>query len=115
MVAFFVAVPEYDLDMYVHEKSKCDPQISLEILRASLPVLENLDTWNNDSLFTALKTFGTEAGYKTGTVMWPIRTALSGVLATPGGATALAEILGKEETLCRIKDAIAKLESASGV
>ena len=114
MVAFFVEVPAYDVPMYHHEKSKCDPQISLEVLKASQPVLEALDAWDNDSLFEALKDFGKEAGFKTGTVMWPIRTALSGVPATPGGATALAEILGKEESLSRIQAGIAKLEMALG-
>jgi glutamyl-tRNA synthetase len=114
MVAFFVSVPDYDVNMYQHAKSKCDPAVSLEILKAVMPVLADLDAWDNDNLFEALKAFGQEKGHKTGTVMWPIRTALSGVLATPGGATALAEILGKAETLGRIKAGIEKLESALG-
>lgn len=114
MVAFFVEVPDYDVEMYHHAKSKCDPAISLAILKATRPVLEDLEVWDNDSLFTVLKDFGQEHGYKTGTVMWPIRTALSGVLATPGGATALAEILGKDETLKRMDAAIDKLERALG-
>jgi glutamyl-tRNA synthetase len=113
MVAFFVAVPEYDVAMYHHEKSKCDPTISLAILTAVEPLLAELETWDNDSLFQALKDFGKANGYKTGTVMWPIRTALSGVLATPGGATALAEILGKGETLQRIRAGIEKLEGGT--
>ena len=112
MVAFFVAVPEYDVSMYHHEKSKCDPVISLAILKAVEPLLAELETWDNDNLFQALKDFGKENGYKTGAVMWPIRTALSGVLATPGGATALAEILGKPETMRRIQAGIEKLEGA---
>jgi len=110
MVSFFSAVPEYDVAMYSHEKSKCDPQISLAVLKAVKPVMAALEDWDNDSLYQVLKEFGKENGYKTGTVMWPIRTALSGVLVTPGGATALAEILGKGETLKRIDDGINKLE-----
>lgn len=110
MVAFFAAVPDYVIAMYTHEKSKCDPMTSLAILKAVKPLLEEVDRWDNDSLFQVLKDFGIAQGYKTGTVMWPIRTALSGVLATPGGATALAEILGKAETLQRIEAGVAKLE-----
>jgi glutamyl-tRNA synthetase len=113
MVAFFVAVPEYDIAMYHHEKSKCDQEISLAILTAVEPLLAELETWDNDRLFQALKDFGNANGYKTGTVMWPIRTALSGVLATPGGATALAEIMGKAETLRRIRAGIEKLEGGT--
>jgi len=112
MVRFFVAVPEYDIEMYRHKKSKCDPEISLEILKAVKPILEDLKTWDNDNLYLVLKAFGKEHGYKTGTVMWPIRTALSGVMTTPGGATALAEVLGKEESLQRIQAGIDKLENA---
>jgi len=112
MVSFFVEVPDYDIELYRHKKSKCDPEISLKILRATLPVLESLTTWDNDHLFQSLKAFGKENGYKTGMVMWPIRTALSGIPATPGGATALAEVLGKDETLKRMQSAIEKLEKS---
>jgi glutamyl-tRNA synthetase len=76
-------------------------------------VLEELEVWDNDSLLQALKAFIQARGYKVGTVMWPIRTALSCVLVTPGGATELADILGKEETLRRIKAGIEKLENAA--
>ncbi len=112
MVEFFVEVPEYDIELYRHEKSKCDPEISVVILKETLPILEEIQAWDNDTLFTTLKDYGKAAGYKTGTVMWPIRTALSGVPATPGGATALAEVLGKAETLSRIQAGIEKLERA---
>ena len=111
MVAFFVEVPEYSIDLYTHKKSKSDPESSLEVLNAVQPILDNLSVWDNDSLYLALKDFAKEAGYKVGTVMWPIRTALSGVPTTPGGATALAEVLGKEETLRRIEAGIEKLSA----
>ena len=44
--------------------------------------------------------------------MWPIRTAVSGRQTTPAGATEIMEILGKEESLNRIRKGIAKLEQA---
>jgi glutamyl-tRNA synthetase len=114
MVAFFIRVPEYEIGLYTHAKSKSDPEISLQVLKAVLPILSDLAVWDNNSLYLALKAFAKEAGYKVGTVMWPIRTALSGVATTPGGATALAEVLGKEETLQRIKAGIEKLTAALG-
>jgi glutamyl-tRNA synthetase len=112
MVEFLISVPDYEIDLYEHEKSKCDPKISLEVLKAVHPVLESLETWDNDHLYATLKNFAKAYQYKTGTVMWPIRTALSGIPVTPGGATALAEVLGKQETLKRIKDGIEKLRNA---
>lgn len=112
MVAFFVAVPTYEIELYAHKKSKSDPESSLQVLKAVLPILSEISAWHNDALFAALKTFANENGYKVGTVMWPIRTALSGVPTTPGGATALAEVLGKAETLKRIEAGIEKLSAA---
>jgi glutamyl-tRNA synthetase len=112
MVGFLVEVPDYDVEMYRHKKSKCDPEISLTILKETRPVLRDLAIWDNQNLYLALKDFASEHAYKIGTVMWPIRTALSGVLTTPGGATALAEVIGKEETLRRIDAGIKKLQEA---
>ena len=62
-----------------------------------------------DALFEMLKAFAGEKGYKIGYVMWPLRTAVSGRQNTPGGATELMEVFGKEESLRRIREGIAKL------
>lgn len=112
MVSFFAEVPEYDIDMYRHKKSKCDPEVSLKVLKEVKPLLQDLKTWDNENLYLTLKSFAKNEGHKTGTVMWPIRTALSGVEVTPGGATALAEVLGRDETLRRIQVGVEKLQKA---
>ena len=108
-IDFFEAVPEYDVDMYTHKKMKTDPESSLRLLIEAKPVLEAAEAFDNDSLFETLKTFAAEHEYKTGFVMWPLRTAVSGKAATPGGATELMSLRGKDETLKRIDAAIAKL------
>ena len=108
-IDFFDEVPEYDIDMYTHKKMKTDPASSLKLLTEVKPVLEAADVFDNDSLFELLKGFAAEHEYKTGFVMWPLRTAVSGKAATPGGATELMSLLGKEETLKRIDAAIVKL------
>lgn len=108
-IDFFQEVPEYDIAMYTHKKMKTNAENSLALLQEVLPILSAQDDFTNDALFAALSAFGKEKGYKTGFVMWPIRTALSGKQMTPGGATELMEVLGKEESLKRIQDAIAKL------
>ena len=111
-IDFLAAVPEYDIAMYTHKKMKTNAENSLQLLKEVLPVLEAQEAFDNDSLFAALSAFGKEHEYKTGFVMWPLRTAVSGKQATPGGATELMSILGKDETLARIKAAITKLENA---
>ena len=112
LIDFFEELPEYSVDMYTHKKMKTNAENSLQLLKEVLPVLEAQEAFDNDSLFAALSAFGKEHEYKTGFVMWPLRTAVSGKQATPGGATELMSILGKDETLARIKAAIAKLENA---
>ena len=108
-IDFFEAVPEYSSEMYTHKKMKTNPENSLTLLTEVLPILEAQDNFDNDSLFEVLQAFGKEKEYKTGYIMWPLRTAVSGKQATPGGATELMSILGKDETILRIKAAIEKL------
>jgi len=108
-IDFFEAVPEYDSTMYEHKKMKTNKETSLKVLKDVLPILEGLDDFSNDSLYAALCEYVSANEYKNGFVMWPIRTAVSGKQMTPGGATELMEILGKEESIKRIKAAIEKL------
>lgn len=105
-IDFLQEMPEYSVDMYNHKKMKTNPENSLALLKEVLPVLEAQEDYSNDALFETLTAFGKEYEYKTGFIMWPIRTAVSGKQMTPGGATELMELLGKEETLTRIRAAI---------
>ena len=109
LIDFYEEVPEYDTQMYCHKKMKTTEETSLNLLKEVLPLLEAQDDYSNDALFEALVAFGKEHGYKTGYIMWPIRTALSGKQMTPAGATEILEVLGKEESLARIDKAIEKL------
>lgn len=111
-IVFFEKVPEYDVSMYTHKKMKTNPENSLELLKEVVPVLEAQEDFSNDALFEVLKAFAGEKGYKIGYVMWPIRTAVSGKQNTPGGATEIMGVLGKEESLTRLKDGIQKLTIA---
>ena len=113
IIDFFQEVPEYDIDIYTHKKMKTNTENSLEVLKGVLPVLQSHEDYTNDSLYALLSGFASEHEYKNGTVLWPIRTALSGKAMTPGGATELLEILGKDESIRRIEAAIKKLEGAA--
>lgn len=109
LIDFFQEVPEYDISMYTHKKMKTNAQSSLEVLKEIFPRLEAQEDYSNDALYQLLVDFVKEKGYKNGYVMWPIRTAVSGKQMTPGGASEIMEIIGKEESLKRIQDAINKL------
>ena len=111
-VDFFETLPEYDPEMYTHKKMKTNKENSLETLKAVLPILEAQEEYSNDALYAALSQYVADAGVKTGFVMWPIRTAVSGKQMTPAGATEIMEIIGKEESIERIKKGIALLEAS---
>nr|WP_076777233.1 glutamate--tRNA ligase [Lachnoclostridium phocaeense] len=109
-IDFFEELPEYDTSMYCHKKMKTNEETSLEVLRETLPLLERQEDYSNDALYNTLKSYVDEKGVKIGYVMWPLRTAVSGKQSTPGGATEIMEVLGKEESLARIRKGIEKLE-----
>ncbi len=109
MIGFFDKLPEYDISMYTHKKSKTNPENSLEILKDELELLRAQEDFSNDALFELLKAYSKEKGLKIGTALWPVRTAVSGKQVTPAGATDIMALLGKEESLARIQIGIDKL------
>lgn len=111
-IDFFEHLPEYDPEMYVHKKMKTTKESSLEALKSILPELTDISDWSNDALYESFKAFAERNGLKNGQILWPLRTAVSGKQMTPGGATELMEILGKEESIERIKAGIELLENS---
>ncbi len=108
-IDFFDVLPEYENELYTHKKMKTNPENSLESLKAILPVLEEIGDWNQASIHNALFELIAKLEVKNGIILWPLRVAVSGKAFTPGGGIELAEILGKEETIKRVKYAIEKL------
>ena len=108
-IDFFQELPEYDAAMYTHKKMKTNSETSLKVLTDVLPILEAQEEFTNDGLYEVISKYVADTGVKTGFVMWPIRTAVSGKQMTPAGATEIMEVLGKEESLSRIRKGIEKL------
>jgi glutamyl-tRNA synthetase len=111
-IDFIQILPQYDIDLYVHKKMKTTPENSLENLEKALPILENVTDWSVNILHDTLMELVKTLEIKNGQMLWPIRTALTGKASTPGGAFEIAEILGKEESLERIKIGIEKLKNS---
>ena len=105
-IDFFEELPEYDVAMYTHKKMKTNAETSYEVLTEILPILEEQEDYSNDALYSVLSGYVEKKGVKNGYVMWPIRTAVSGKQMTPGGATELMGVLGKEESIKRIRKGI---------
>ena len=108
-VDFIDELPDYDTSMYCHKKMKTNEETSLEALKAILPVLEGVDDWTVENIHTALFDLIAKLGVKNGWLLWPLRTAVSGKQFTPGGGVELCAILGKEDSIARIKKGIEKL------
>ncbi|MBR4543038.1 MAG: glutamate--tRNA ligase [Lachnospiraceae bacterium] len=106
LVDFFNELPEYDTEMYCHKKMKTSKESSLEVLKDILPLLEAQEDYSNDALYQMIQQYVADKGYKNGYVLWPIRTAVSGKQMTPAGATEIMEVLGKEESLARIRKGV---------
>lgn len=111
LVDFFDTLPDYDTELYVHKKMKTTKEIALDSLISSVPVIEAIDDWTEENIHNALFNLVAEKGIKNGQLLWPVRTALSGEPTSPGGAIELADILGKDESLRRIKIGIEKLQA----
>ena len=110
-IRFLAELPEYDIDIYTHKKMKTDPEISLKALKLALPVLEALEDFSEENVKAVLMELAQKNEMKTGQIMWPVRIAISGLQSPPGGATEIAYLLGKDETLRRMKLGVEKLEN----
>ncbi|MCL2672641.1 MAG: glutamate--tRNA ligase [Clostridiales bacterium] len=110
MVAFLAKAEEYPLSYFTNKKSKTNPDIALDVLKRVLPELEALQDWSIAGIHDLLIGLAQVWGMKNGTLLWPVRIALSGREVTPGGAVEIAYLLGRDEALARLRAGIAKLE-----
>ena len=109
-MSFFIALPEYEKELFFNKKNKISDFDTVKlVLNEVIPVLNDVTTFDNDTLFATLAPLSEKLGLKTGAIMWCIRIAVSGMSATPGGATEIMEVIGKDESLARIKSALAGL------
>ena len=107
---FFITLPEYEKELFLNKKNKiADFDIVKTVLTEAKDLLSDVESFDNDTLFAALMPIAEKLQIKTGTLMWCVRIAVSGMTATPGGATEIMEVIGKEEALKRIDLALAKL------
>lgn len=112
MVAFLKDLPEYDADLFIHKKSKTTLENSYENLSKAMEVLDALKEWSEESLHQALFDLIARSGVKNSLILWPVRIAASGKLVTPGGAIEILGLLGKAESMRRLRIGLDKLKAA---
>ena len=106
---FLAEFPAFDNELYVNQKQKTDPDTAREVLPKVKLAFEGVEQWDNEHLYNALVSLAQKLGVKNGKVLWPSRIAITGLSATPGGASEIAELLGREETLRRLERSITLL------
>ncbi len=113
MIKFLREMPPFDAELFVNKRNKVTVEKSVEIIEPAIKILENVSDWNFDALNEKIAAFTESSGLKTGTVMWPLRIALSGQKVTPGGVVEILYLLGREASLKRLTDAVAALKSGN--
>ena len=108
-VDFFDHLPEYSVDLFTNKKSKCTPEVAKDMLSAAIGMLSNMDLWTQDMIHDSLMGLAEGLQVKNATLMWPVRIAVAGKAVTPGGAVEICHILGRQETVRRLKLGLEKL------
>ena len=108
-IDFFNALPDYDAEFFTNKKSKTNPEVSKAMLEAAIPALEAIPDWTADAIHDTLINLAVTLGVKNAMLMWPVRIAAAGKLVTPGGAVEICHLLGREETLRRLRLGLDKL------
>lgn len=109
-LGFFAKLPEYEKELFTHKKSKSNEETSREVLEEIIPMLENLKNWEPEAILETMKVLVEKKECKNALVMWPVRIAAAGQMVTPGGAVEICHILGRDETISRLKAGLEKLQ-----
>ena len=113
-VAFFQTLPQYSGELFTNKKSKTNPEVSKTMLEAAIPMLEALPDWTQDAIHEGLTALAEKLEVKNATLMWPVRIAAAGQAVTPGGAVEICRILGRDETLRRLRLGLSIAAEAAG-
>ena len=109
MLDFIPQLPDYDAELFTNKKSKTNPEIAKHVLEIAIDALDALPSWEEQPIHDALLGLAEKEGMKNGTMLWPVRIALAGKQVTPGGAIEIAILLGRDESMRRLRVGLAKL------
>lgn len=111
-IAFLREMAAFDAELYTNKKNKTTPENSIPLIESAIEALSDIpeEDFVNDNLYQALIEIAEKNEVKNGKVLWPVRIAITGLSVTPGGATEIAELLGKEETLKRLVASLGELK-----
>ena len=114
LVDFLEEFAEYNTELFIHQRMKTTKELALQAIKGALFTLTDVEEWTLENLDLSLTTAAEQLNMKKGQVLWSVRIAITGFKNTPGGATEMADHLGKTRTLDRLKFSIALLEKELG-
>lgn len=109
-LAFLGNFQDFDLSLLVNKKNKTTLEGSLATISDCIPLLENLSDWTVENINNLISQYAQEKEQKIGYVMWPLRIGVTGEVVTPGGTGEMMFVLGKPETLRRLKQTQHRLQ-----
>ncbi len=101
-IDFLEEFNDYDLELFENQKQKSSKALAIDLLPKIKETLANVENWNNSELFAVLVDLSAKLEIKKQALLWIMRIAITGKQSTAGGATEVADILGKDKTLERI-------------
>lgn len=109
---FMDSLADYEASLFEHKKSKSTIETSRTSLEAAIAKLEEVEpsAWNKDNLGSIMTTLASQMEVKNSVIMWPVRIAAAGVPVTPGGCSEVLVLLGKDESLRRMRIGLDKLK-----
>ncbi|MDE6189363.1 MAG: glutamate--tRNA ligase [Clostridia bacterium] len=110
-VDFLEEFGKYDTAMFEHKKMKITKELAYGNLLAIRQDFESEDDWRDENLKQRGMALAEKLGCKSGQIFLPLRLALTGAATTPGGATEMAELLGKKESMARLDFSIELLKN----
>ncbi|MBP5648899.1 MAG: glutamate--tRNA ligase [Clostridia bacterium] len=87
---------------FFNAKNKTDALLAKEMI----PDLIEITKRDWDNLYPALEQYALDKGVKKGAVLWIYRLGITASAVTPGGATEMARLLGKDDTIRRLNKAL---------
>ncbi|MBQ7704664.1 MAG: glutamate--tRNA ligase [Selenomonadaceae bacterium] len=112
MIKFLMEMPPFDAELFINKRNKFTVEKSVEIIEPAIKILETVEDWNFENLNEKISAYTENSGMKTGTIMWPLRIALSGQKITPGGVVEILYLLGRERALERLSRAVEALKKS---
>ena len=105
LTEFLTQFDGFDLELLVNAKWKTNGEMAKAMIPDLIKIVEN----GLENLHDGLVSYAETSGYKKGQVLWIFRIAITGAQNTPGGATEMAILLGKDEVIRRLSDTASRL------